>query len=142
MGAMMATRRFHNIPSAAAHVAPYSHAVEVDGWVHITGQIPNDPADDGMPLPQGIGPQTRRTMDNLIIILNGLDLSLGHVVQIRVYLTHFERDYEAMNALYKNYFPDERYPARTCVGVAHLARDALIEIDAVARRPALGSADR
>ena len=52
-----------------------------------------------------------------------------------VFLTDFKRDYAAMNAVYKSYFPANRLPARTCVGVTGLAYDALIEIDLVARRP-------
>ena len=46
----------------------------------------------------------------------------------------FERDYRAMNEVYRSYFPDNRLPARTCVGVTALARDALVEIDCIARR--------
>ena len=63
----------------------------------------------------------------------GLDLT--HVVQVRVYLRHFDRDYTAMNDAYATYFPPGRRPARTCVGVSGLAKGALIEIDMVARRP-------
>jgi len=52
----------------------------------------------------------------------------------RVYLTEFKRDYAKMNQVYKSYFPPQRLPARTCIGVTGLARDALVEIDMVARR--------
>jgi 2-iminobutanoate/2-iminopropanoate deaminase len=68
-------------------------------------------------------------------VLDGLGLDLSHVVQARVYLTEFQRDYPAMNAAYASYFPTDRRPARTCVGVTGLAREALVEIDLVARRP-------
>lgn len=126
---------FHNFAEAPTHVAPFSHAVECDGWIQITGQMPTDPQDDARPLPEGIEAQTRRVMDNLVIVLNGLGLGLEHVLSCRAYLTRFERDYEAMNAVYKSYFPPDRLPARTCIGVTGLARDALVEIDMVARRP-------
>jgi enamine deaminase RidA (YjgF/YER057c/UK114 family) len=53
----------------------------------------------------------------------------------RVYLTRFKEDYAAMNDTYRGYFPADRLPARTCVGVTGLAYDALIEIDLVAQRP-------
>ena len=53
----------------------------------------------------------------------------------RAFLTHFERDYAAMNVAYGSYFPDDRRPARTCIGVTDLARGALVEIDMIARRP-------
>ncbi|MDX1513304.1 MAG: RidA family protein [Gammaproteobacteria bacterium] len=123
------------LPGAPAPVAPFSHAVEVDGWVHLTGQMPTDPDDDARPLPDGVEAQTRRVMDNLVIVLEGLGLGLEHVIQVRAYLTRFERDYEAMNRVYASYFPADRRPARTCVGVTGLARGALVEIDMVARRP-------
>jgi len=126
---------FHNFAAAPTPVAPFSHAVECDDWIQITGQMPTDPDDDHTPLPVGIEAQTRRVMDNLGIVLAGLGLGLEHVLSCRVYLTHFERDYEPMNTVYKTYFPSDRLPARTCVGVTALARHALIEIDMVARRP-------
>jgi reactive intermediate/imine deaminase len=125
---------FHNVDEAPTHVAPFSHAVEVDGWIQLTGQMPTDPDDDSAPLPPGVEAQTRRVMDNLIIVLNGLGLDLAHVLSCRVYLTEFARDYEVMNQTYRSYFPPGRLPARTCIGVTGLAREALVEIDMVARR--------
>jgi reactive intermediate/imine deaminase len=125
---------FHNFDEAPTHVAPFSHAVEVDGWIQLTGQMPTDPDDDSAPLPPGVEAQTRRVMDNLIIVLNGLELDLSHVLSCRVYLTEFARDYEVMNQTYRSYFLPGRLPARTCIGVTGLAREALVEIDMVARR--------
>ena len=127
--------RFLMIPGAPAPVAPFSHAVEVDGWVFVTGQMPTDPNDDSAALPDGIEAQTRRVMDNLLLVLRGVDLGLEHVVAARAFLTRFERDYAAMNAVYRSYFAPQRLPARTCVGVTGLARGALVEIDLIARRP-------
>jgi reactive intermediate/imine deaminase len=126
--------RFMMIPGAPAPVAPFSHAVEADGWVFLTGQMPTDPNDDAAPLPAGIEAQTRRVIDNLILVLRGLGLDLGSVVAARVFLTHFERDYALMNTVYRSYFPSQRLPARTCIGVTGLARAALVEIDFIARR--------
>ena len=131
----MSDALFHLFATAAKPVAPYSHAVESDGWVFLTGQIPNDPEDDSRPFPDGIEAQTRRTMENLKIVLANLNLGLEHVVAGRVFLTDFERDYEAMNAVYETYFPADRRPARTCIGVTALAREALVEIDFIAKRP-------
>lgn len=125
---------FHNFSSAPTHVAPFSHAVESDGWIQITGQMPTDPDNDSAPLPKGVEAQTRRVMDNLIIVLEGLGLGLEHVLSTRVYITEFKRDFEDMNNTYKSYFPEDRRPARTCIGVTGLARDALVEIDMVAKR--------
>ena len=130
----MTTPIFHNFENAPTHVAPFSHAVECDGWIQLTGQMPTDPNDDDQPLAAGIELQTRRVMDNLVIVLQGLGLGLEHVLSCRVYLTEFERDYEMMNNTYQSYFSPNRLPARTCIGVTALARDALVEIDMIARR--------
>ena len=130
----MTTPIFHNFENAPTHVAPFSHAAECDGWIQLTGQMPTDPNDDDQPLAAGIELQTRRVIDNLVIVLQGLGLGLEHVLSCRVYLTEFERDYELMNNTYQSYFSPNRLPARTCVGVTTLARDALVEIDMIARR--------
>ncbi len=126
---------FHMIGGGARPVAPFSHAVEADGWVILTGQMPTDPAAPDAPLPAGIEAQTRRVMENLEIVLKGLGLDLSHVVQCRCYLTEFERDYAAFNDAYKSFFPADRLPARTTVGVTALAVGARVEIDCLARRP-------
>ena len=133
----MSAPLFHMVAAAPTPVAPvFSHAVEADGWVFVTGQMPTDPDDADAPLPAGAAAQTRRVMDNLVLVLEGLGgLGLEQVVMARVYLTRFQEDYAAMNAAYTPYFPAGRLPARTCVGVTGLARDALVEIDFIARRP-------
>ena len=129
---------FHLFAKGPRPVAPFSHAVESDGWVILTGQMPTDPAAPDAPLPAGIEAQTARVMDNLALILGELGLDLSHVVQCRCFLTEFERDYAAFNATYAGYFPEDRRPARTTVGVTALAVGALVEIDCVARRPETG----
>ncbi len=126
---------FHNFDKAPTPVAPFSHAVESDGWIQLTGQMPTHPDDDSAPLPDGVKAQTGRVMDNLVIVLEGLNLKLANVLSCRIYLTEFARDYEAMNQTYRSYFSQNRLPARTCIGVTGLARSALVEIDMVARRP-------
>ena len=131
----MSAPLFHMIAAAPTPVAPFSHAVEAEGWVFVTGQMPTDAADDAAPLPEGVEAQTRKVMENLKLVLQGLGLGLEHVVVARVFLTRFKEDYAAMNRTYASYFPPERLPARTCVGVTGLARDALVEIDLIARRP-------
>lgn len=115
-------------------VAPFSHAVETDGFVFVTGQMPDTPDAPGQ-LPDGIVAQTRAVMENLRQVLTGLGLGFEHVAMARIYLTHFKQDYVAMNETYRSYFAEGRLPARTCVGVTGLAYDALVEIDLVCRRP-------
>jgi len=130
----MSTPLFHMIKGAPTPVAPFSHAIEVDGWLFVTGQMPTWPDDDTRPLPDGVEAQTRRVMDNLILVLEGSGYHLENVVSVRIYLTDFKNHYAAMNAVYRGYFAPGRLPARTCIGVTGLARDALVEIDMVARK--------
>ena len=125
---------FHFMPNAPKPVAPYSHAVEADGFVFVTGQLATDPDDDALPVPEGIEAQTRKVMDNLTRVLEGVGLTFANVVCVRIFLTAFERDYAAMNAIYASYFDPNRLPARTTVGVTHLARRGIVEIDLIAKR--------
>ena len=125
---------FHFMPNAPKPVAPYSHAVEADGFVFVTGQLATDPEDDSRPIPEGIEAQTRKVMDNLGRVLKGLGLDFASVICVRIFLTAFERDYAAMNAIYATYFAADRLPARTTVGVTHLARGGIVEIDLIAKR--------
>src|SRR6185436_7193149 len=101
---------FHMIAGAPRPVAPFSHAVEADGWVFVTGQMPNAPDDPTATLPEGIEAQTRNVMANLKRVLAGIGLGLEHVVSVRIYLTHFYEDYARMNATYASFFPPDRLP--------------------------------
>jgi reactive intermediate/imine deaminase len=125
---------FHMIPGAPKPVAPYTHIVECDGWLFVTGQVATDPDDDTLPPPEGITAQTHKVMDNLTRVLNGVGVDLSHVVTVRAFLTEFERDYATFNQIYATYFPPNRLPARTTVGVTGLARGTILEIDMIARR--------
>jgi reactive intermediate/imine deaminase len=131
----MSEPTFHMIDGAPDPVAPFSHAVEQDGWIFVTGQMPFTGTANDSPYPEGIEAQTHQVFANLRRVLEGIGLGLAHVVQARVFLREFDRDYAAMNAVYAGYFAAGQRPARTCVGVTGLARGALVEIDFVARRP-------
>ena len=125
---------YHMIAAGPRPVAPFSHAVEAGGFVYLTGQMPTNPAAPDAPLVEGIEAQTRRVVDNLRIVLDGVGLTLAAVVMARIYLTEFERDYAALNALWPSFFEPGRLPARTTVGVTALAVGALVEIDLIACR--------
>jgi len=125
----------HMIAAGPRPVAPFSHAVEADGWVFVTGQMPTDPAAPDAPLPIGIEAQTTRVMDNLRVVLEGIGLSFADITMARIYLTQFERDYDGLNALWPSFFEPGKLPARTTIGVTALAVGALVEIDLIARRP-------
>ena len=132
--ANMSNAIFHLIAGAPKPVAPYSHIVEQDGWLFVTGQLATDPADDATPLPEGIEAQTHKVMDNLRRALSGVGAGFEHVVCVRAFLVHFERDYAAFNRVYAGYFAPGRLPARTTIGATALARGGIIEIDLIARR--------
>lgn len=132
----MSNPLFHMIAGAPVPVAPFSHATECDGWIFVTGQLPIVPSDPSAPIPESLEEQTRLTFENLITVLRGVGLGLEHVVCARCFLTHFYEDYAAFNAIYAEFFPENRRPARTCIGVTGLARHARVEIDFIARRPA------
>ena len=125
----------HTIKAAPQAPAPYSHAVEAEGLVFVTGQMPNDPADPAAPLPEGIEAQTRQVLRNLQLVLGELGLGLEHAAMARIYLSEFRRDYAGLNRVWLEFFPPGALSARTTVGVTALALDALVEIDLVAKRP-------
>jgi reactive intermediate/imine deaminase len=125
---------FHMIGGAPDPVAPFSHAVEADGWVFVTGQMPFTGKSSESSYPETIEEQTHQVMRNLATVLAGCGLGFEHVAATRVFLRHFDEHYERMNLVYASYFAPQRRPARTCVGVTGLARGALVEIDMIARR--------
>lgn len=125
----------HKIEGAPQPPAPLTNAVEVDGWVYLSGLTGTDQRNRAAGLPDGVEAQTRRTMENLNVVLAGVGLKMENVVSARVFLTHFKRDYSGMNKAYEAFFEAGNYPARTCVGVSELPGGALVEIDFVARRP-------
>jgi 2-iminobutanoate/2-iminopropanoate deaminase len=130
----MTAPKFHILDGFPRSVSPSSHATEADGFVYLTGQFGRHLDDPAKALPAGIRAQTELTLRNMSRVLASLGLSMGQVLSVRVFLTHFKRDYDAMNEVYASFFPLDVRPARTCVGVTDLVRDALIEIDCVARR--------
>jgi 2-iminobutanoate/2-iminopropanoate deaminase len=118
-----------NLGSARAALA--SDIVLVDGWGYLSGLSPIDLADDRVPLPEGVERQTRKIFANLEVLLHKAGLGRENVVSVRVSLVEFPRLYERMNEAYAGFFPADRLPARSCVGVSHLIRGAQVEMDFV-----------
>ena len=114
-----------NAPGA---IGPYSQAIEVNGMLFISGQIPINPATGTMPAT--IEEQTRQSLDNLGAILHEAGMDYSDVVKTTVLLDDI-KDFAAMNAVYAEYFEGEK-PARMCYEVAALPMGAKVEIDAVA----------
>jgi len=131
--------RRHRIAAAPAPPAgvKYHHATEAAGWLYVTGQLPADTRSPSAPFPDGIEAQAERTFRNLKTIVEAAGFALSDTVFVRIYLTHFERDYDGFNAVYHRYFADDdQVPSRTTIGVAKLGRDALVEVDLVVYREA------
>jgi reactive intermediate/imine deaminase len=119
---------------APAPTGAFSQAVEQDGWIFVTGQIPLEP--ESGTTPSGIRAQTFQALTNVAAILAAAGLGRGDIVQARIFLANLD-DFAEFNAAYSEFF-DPPYPARTTIGCALLG--VLVEIDVVARRPLQRSA--
>ena len=115
-------------PDAPKAVGPYSQAIELNGTLFVSGQLPVNPASGKMP--EGIEAQTKQSLDNIGSILKEAGLEFNDVVKTTVLLKDIA-DFAAMNAVYAGYFPDGK-PARVCYQVAALPMGAMVEIDAIA----------
>ncbi len=115
--------------NAPAAIGPYSQAIEVNGLVYASGQIPIDPA-TGAFVPGGIREQTQQSLRNAAAILQQAGTDLSHVVKTTVYLADIA-DFAAMNEVYATFF-QEPYPARSAVAVRDLPKGALVEIEVLA----------
>ena len=115
--------------AAPAAIGPYSQAIRAGGWIWVSGQIPTDP-DTGEIVEGTIEVQTERALRNLSAVLEAAGSGLDRVVRATVYLADLG-DFAAMNGVYASWFK-ESPPARVCVEVSRLPKDARVEIDAVA----------
>ena len=113
---------------APAAIGPYSQAVELNGTLFISGQIPVNPATGEMP--QGIEAQTCQVLKNIGAILEAAGLTYNDVVKTTVMIANMA-DFAAMNAVYAEFFTQDK-PARVCFQAAALPKNALVEIDAIA----------
>jgi 2-iminobutanoate/2-iminopropanoate deaminase len=120
---------------APAAIGPYSQAVRIGDLLFTSGQVALDPESATM-VPGGIREQTIRVLDNLAAVLAEAGLTMAHVVKTTVYLKNMA-DFAAMNEIYATYLAPEGVvpPARSTVEVARLPKDALVEIDIIARNP-------
>lgn len=121
--------------NAPAAIGPYSQAVRVGDLIFTSGQIGLDPA-TGAIVSGGIREQTTRVLDNLAAVLREAGLDMADVIKTTVYLQDMS-DFAAMNDIYATYLAPEGVvpPARSTVEVARLPKDALVEIDLIARKP-------
>ena len=114
---------------APAALGPYSQAIEFNGMVITSGQIPIIPATGTFP--EGIREQTRQSLTNVKAILAAAGTDMDHVVKTTVFLSDMN-NFGAMNEVYATFFTEGSYPARSAVEVARLPKDALVEIEVIA----------
>ena len=116
-------------PKAPAAIGPYSQAIEANGFVYASGQLPIDPATGTFP-EGGIAEQTRQSILNAQAILRSAGLDLDRVVKTTVLLADIA-DFGAMNEVYSQFFSDP-FPARSAFAVKALPKGALVEIEMIA----------
>jgi len=129
----MSEKKAVSTKSAPAAIGPYSQAVRIGDFLYTSGQVGLDPA-TGALVEGGIETQTTRVLENLKAVLEAAGTDFAHVVKTTVFLKNMG-DFAVMNAIYGKYFAPEGVvaPARSTVEVARLPKDALVEIEAIAK---------
>ena len=114
--------------NAPAAIGPYSQAIEVNGMVYTSGIIPVDPATGN--IPEGSVAQAEQAFLNMKNLLEAAGTDISQVVKTTVFIKEMN-DFGAINEVYAKYFT-EPYPSRSCVEVARLPKDVMLEIEAIA----------
>lgn len=127
----MSSRQAVSTSSAPAAIGPYSQAIVADGTVYCAGQIGLDPATGE--LVEGLEAQAERALRNLTAVLDAAGATLADVVKTTIFLADMD-DFTAVNAIYGTFMPDPP-PARSTIAVVGLPKGALVEVEAIARRP-------
>ena len=117
-------------PELSPPAGPFSHAIEVGGFLYLSGQVGQDPA-TGKVVEGGIVAETERVLRNLATVLKAAGKSFDDVARAGVYLTNMG-DFGAMNGIYARHF-GQPFPARTTIAVAALPLGACVEIDLVVK---------
>jgi len=122
-------REIISTDKAASAIGPYSQAVRTDTMVFVSGQLAFDPATGNL-VTDDIETEARQALTNLKEILTAAGSSLARVVKTTLFIANMD-DFPRINAVYGEFFSDDP-PARACVEVARLPRDANFEVEAVA----------
>lgn len=117
---------------APAAIGPYSQAVEVEGFMYCSGQIPLDPK-TGQVVAGGVKEQAEQVMKNIGAVLKAASLDYSHIIKTTIFLTSMN-DFATVNEVYGAYFQDAP-PARSTVAVAGLPKGVSVEIEVLAKRP-------
>lgn len=112
--------------SVGDQALPFSRAVEADGWLYVSGQVP---VEDGEVVAGGIAPQAHKAIQNLLAVLTDAGYDRRHIVRCGVWLDD-ARDFAGFNKVYAEYFGGEHRPARACVQ-SSMVIDCKVEIDCV-----------
>jgi 2-iminobutanoate/2-iminopropanoate deaminase len=123
------TKQIISTDAAPGAIGPYSQAIKLEALLFTSGQIPLDPATMEV-VAGGIAEQTDRVMRNLLKVLEAGGADAASVVKTTCFLSNME-DFAAFNEVYGRYF-GENSPARSCVEVARLPKDVLVEVEAIA----------
>lgn len=123
------SKKIISTPDAPAAIGPYSQANQLGNMVFTSGQIPLVPATMEI-VSGGIVEQAEQVMENLMAVLKAANANAGSVVKTTCFLSDMN-NFVAFNEVYSRYFPDNA-PARSCVEVARLPKDVLVEVEAVA----------
>ena len=115
---------------APGAIGPYSQAIEANGMVFVSGQLPID-ATTGL-MPETVEDQAKQSLENMKSILEEAGLSMANIVKTTVFLADMSY-FADMNKVYSTFFEGE-YPARSAVAVKALPKDALVEIECIAAR--------
>lgn len=126
---METTRQIVKTENAPGAIGPYSQAVKTDSMVFVSGQLPFDPATGNL-VTDDIQAETRQALNNLKAILEVAGSSLEKVVKTTVFIKNMD-DFPLINEVYGKFFT-ENFPARACVEVARLPKDANVEVEAIA----------
>ena len=124
-------RKVISTAAAPAAIGPYSQAIEANGFLYISGQVPLDPA-TGQLVAGGIAEQTSQVMKNIGAILEAAGYTYANIVKTTCLLSTMDH-FKAMNEVYATFFP-ENPPARAAFAVQALPLSALIEIEVIASR--------
>lgn len=116
--------------SAPKAIGPYSQAILSGDTLYVSGNIPVNPSDGG--IPDGIEAQTKQVFENMKAVLKEAGMDFSDVVKTTAFLTDLD-NFAAFNALYSDYFIAP-YPARSCVEVSKLPKGILVEVECVAKK--------
>ena len=126
------SRNIIRTDDAPAPVGPYNQAIATTGeLIFVAGQIPLDPSTDEMVSPDDIAIQTDRVLKNIEAILTAAGARFDDIVKTTIFLTDMG-DFATVNQVYSQYFNSETAPARACVVVSRLPKDARVEIECIA----------